>query len=118
MTIFCSNVETEWLGSGKHGGRVHVTRTHIVYYTQTLLLRPKTEGRDRGGMEMQKGSKVEKERAGQFLPHVKWMDNTLHRLPHSRSGKTAVNTERKFRQWLSYDGLDGMDDRVTARARL
>ena len=43
----------------------------------------------------------------QFLPHVKWMDNTLHRLPHSRSGKTAVNTERKFRQWLSYDGLDG-----------
>ena len=72
-----------------------------------IIASPKTEGRDRGGMEMQKGSKVEKERAGQFLPHVKWMDSTLHRLPHSRSGKTAVNTKRKFRQWLSYDELDG-----------
>ena len=64
---------------------------------------------------MQKGSKVEKERAGQFLPHVKWMDNTLHRLPHSRSGKTAVNTKRKFRQWLSYEPTtDWMDGRTGA----
>lgn len=86
--------------AGKLGARVHVTRTHIVYHPQTLLLCPETERDAKGGNA---GWGGEGRREEQFLHYVKWMDNTLYRL--SRAGITAVNMKRKFRQWPS--GRDG-----------
>ena len=96
--------------AGKLGARVHVTRTHIVYHPQTLLLCPETERRGERRDGDAKGSNAGwggegEEREEQFLHYVKWMDNTLYRL--SRAGRTAVNMKRKFRQWLSSSGMDG-----------